>query len=276
MNIISHKKYLVIYLCLFMMASCASSIDEGAEQIIRIENNSFESPSSMHTKGIIKDIRLVGLSQDSVAIGNIDNIIINDSLIYILDSTQKQCVYIYNLSGRYLRTISRQGRGNTEYVRLSDIFIDKDKKTLNLLSRNDKRLLVFDIEGKELLRTINLPKMFTAVQPIKNGYLAYMGNYSEDSMNPYNFWVLDENFIIKNHFGKIKPIIESREKNDVHVFSSHSSKINIISEIDYNVYEMESTNEPYQIKYLYDFGKLNLPENLNKEMLDNPKDYFNL
>ncbi len=261
---------------MFMMVSCASSIDEVAEQIIRIDNNSFESPSSIHTKGIIKDIRLVSLSQDSVAIGNIDNIIINDSLIYILDSTQKQCVYIYNLSGRYLRTISRQGRGNAEYVRLSDIFIDKDNKTLNLLSRNDRRLLVFDSEGKVLLRTISLPKMFTSVQPIKNGYLAYMGNYSEDSENPYNFWILDGNFKIKSHFGKIKPEIESRENKEVHVFSSYKSKVNIISEMDYNVYEIESAKETNQIKYQYDLGKLNLPENINREILNNPKDYFNL
>lgn len=276
MKIVSKSNYFAIVLFAFLIASCVSLNEEGTAQVISIDDKSFESPSSIHTKGVIKDIELVSLSQDSIFFGNIDNIIINDTLIYLLDKNQKQCVYIYTITGRYLRTISRQGRGNTEYVRLSDIFVDKKNKTLNLLSRIDKRLLIYDVEGKKLMQAISLPKMFTAIQPIENGYLAYMGNYSEDKKSPYNFWLLDNNFIIKSHFGKINPTIESRENNDVYVFSSYNSKINIISEMNYDVYEIESPKETHQIKYQYDFGKRNLPKNITTDMLDNPEDNFKL
>ena len=56
----------------------------------------------------------------------------------------------FNLQGKLLHKISRKGRGAEEYLQLSDMFIDSRNRTLNLLSRIDEKLLVFDVDEYRL------------------------------------------------------------------------------------------------------------------------------
>lgn len=257
--------------------SCDSLKEIGPDLVIHIEKDSLETPSNIHNMGIIKDVELISLSKGNVAIGPINNIIVNDTLIYLLDNARNHCVYIFALSGQYLRTVSRRGKGHSEYIELSDIFVDKHNKTLNLLSRTDKKMLVFDAVGKKFLKTISLPKRFTSISPLNDGgYIGYMGNYSEGLKESDNFWIMDSNFKILEHFGKIKPERESRLNADTHVFSSYHSEANIISEMDYNVFKIDSTSKIGRVQYQYDFGKYNLPINITKKMLDNPEESFKI
>ena len=100
----------------------------------------------VHTMGLLKDCTIVPLeTNDSVLIGEIDKVIFYETRLYVATFSPEQAVYIFNLQGKLLHKISRKGRGAEEYLQLSDMFIDSRNRTLNLLSRIDEKLLVFDV-----------------------------------------------------------------------------------------------------------------------------------
>lgn len=87
-------------------------------------------------------------------------VIFYETRLYVATFSPEQAVYIFNLQGKLLHKISRKGRGAEEYLQLSDMFIDSRNRTLNLLSRIDEKLLVFDVDEYRLVKTIRLPKAF--------------------------------------------------------------------------------------------------------------------
>ena len=146
----------------------------------------------VHTMGLLKDCTIVPLeTNDSVLIGEIDKVIFYETRLYVATFSPEQAVYIFNLQGKLLHKISRKGRGAEEYLQLSDMFIDSRNRTLNLLSRIDEKLLVFDVDEYRLVKTIRLPKAFVKMVSLENGYIGYMGNYSQDKNQPYNLWAMN-------------------------------------------------------------------------------------
>lgn len=258
------------------LAGCAGGQDAGQEFEVAVQADSLESPSSIHASGLVKSVEIVSLDDDSVTMGEITRIVRNGELLYLLDKEQGKSVHVYTLDGRHVSTIARQGHGSNEYAQLSDIFVNPNDGTLNLLSRVDRKLLVFDREGKRLLETKHLPKSFTSMVAIKGGYVGYMGNYSEDKRQPYNFWTLDDKMETTGQFGEIPPFRESRTLADQRVFSSFADGVDIISECSYAVGRIAGGQTEVQPLLRYDFGRYNLPEDLSKKQFDDPAENFRL
>ena len=131
----------------------------------------------IHSIDLIKNYKLIPLeTNDSVIIGKIDKAILYKDRIYIATLYSTQAVYIFNLQGKFLHKINNIGRGPEEYLQLSDIFIDQNKQTLNLLSRIDAKLLTYDINNLNIIKSSPLPKAFYNMIALKNHYLGHVGN----------------------------------------------------------------------------------------------------
>ncbi len=238
-----------------MIVSCSETPGE----VTTISFNPEDKPRSIFETGIIKGVELVKLESEGCVVGNIDKIICNDSLLYILDSDVAKEVYVFTREGKLVNKISRHGHGQFEYTQLWDIFFDKGRNALCLLSRYDQKIISFTPDGGRILGEIKLPKMFGHIVPIGDSYIGYMDNYSQNPNMPYNIWTMDKSFNLLEGFLRIDPQLECSGYGDVNTLSSYEDTI---------FFKPECVNTIYQIKdgkvaerYKLDFGKKTFPEN---------------
>ncbi len=85
-------------------------------------------------------------SNDSVMIGKIDKVIVNDSLLYMSDSQFGRRVFVYDFYGNFKYTIGALGKGPGEYVKLSDF--DLFDNHIFILSGPDRKIIKFDLLGR--------------------------------------------------------------------------------------------------------------------------------
>ena len=212
-----------------------------------------------HTTSLIKDCKIIPLeTNDSVLIGSIDKVIVDQDKLYVGDFSKTHSVYVFDLQGNFQQKISRQGRGPEEYLSLYDMFIDPHTGELNLLSRIDRKLLAFDKNDVSYRKTQKLPKTFMELIPSQNGYAGFSANYSEDRNDPYNLWLLDKDFQIYNKEFSIQPTWESRWSSSVTVFSSFQDTVYYIPAIrDFSVYKLDG--DRFTLEYSINFGKSQIP-----------------
>lgn len=263
------KRKIITFLLLVFLCACTRD----GRDVQPIVFDMSKGNVRIQSLDVIEKMQLVQLSSDSVKIGEVDKVLCRDTLLYVLDRYQQKCVYIFNTKGVYLNTISRMGHGSGEYVNLTDIFIDEEKQTLNLLSREDKKILVYDFLGMKLLKEYKLPKMFFNMVKIDGGYIGSVGNCPEDPHEPYNCWILDNDLRIKDKCVKIDPLLESSFSEEVVPFSVYKHRCDIISEMNYEVFSVEKLYP--KLNYELDFGNQNFPQQ-KKADLYNPQKIFEI
>lgn len=232
----------------------------------------FNNISDINESKIITDVNIVSLQETPIIMSSINKMETLDSLIYLLDKN-KNSLHIFTKNGKYIHTISNQGRGANEYLKLSDFCIDPQKQTINILSRLDKKVLVYDKFGKKLIGVRTLPKRFCKIMKRKEGYIGYMGNFTEDEHFPYNYWIMDENFAIVGQFGKINTNLESHTSSSFEPFSKYDENLYVLSEFNQEVMCLKGVDNQVSTVYKYDFGKCNLPP-LSKSDYTNDRKMF--
>ncbi len=255
--------YISLFLLLFTLAGCSTTAN--TSEIIYDMDHLVDIQKS----GLIKDVSLVSLQDTSVYIGDITKVDALDTLIYILDQNKKG-IYIFSDKGKYVSTISEQGHGAGEYLEVTDFFVDPEKKTVNILSRLNRKLYVYDIKGNGI-QVINLPKTFNRITKYADGFIGYMANYSEDRSQPHNYWIMDGNGKVVSHFGVIKNCIESRTRESFRPFSSHKGDLSISAEYERGIMTLSDGSDDAQTTYMLDFGKYNWPEIPDKDYNNDEK-----
>jgi hypothetical protein len=220
-----------------------------------------EEPVNISDIGMIRDMDIINLDCDEV-FSNIDKIIRYMNRIYIMDNSQTYSIYIYDTMGNFVNSISRQGQGPEEYVQLSDIFIDSTKSTLNVLSRVDKKILEFDLDGRQCLGIKKTPLVFSNMTKIKNGYLGYAANYIQGVDEKYSVYKLSDRMELKDAFFEIDKTWISKVLGGGLALSSYNDKIHYITPMDFNIYSIEDNK--VSIAYTFDFGDAAWPEHLKE------------
>jgi hypothetical protein len=77
----------------------------------------------------------------SLPIGVVTNIVISDEYIFV---ASKRDVYQFNLQGDYVRQIGHRGKGPGEYLTVTDILIDENRKRIDIFSVNTQYSYSFD------------------------------------------------------------------------------------------------------------------------------------
>jgi len=134
---------------------------------------SAEAETAVDELGIFSRAKLIQ-PDTSAVIGKIDKVLMQDTLLYLLSRDQME-VFITSTSGRVINVISARGQGDKEYTSISDIFVDDAHKTLNVVSRQDYKLLTYDALGA-LTKVQRLPMQFVAMERLNGGkYIGYIG-----------------------------------------------------------------------------------------------------
>ena len=252
----SAKYYIKFFLCI-LLSVLLTSCTEKTDSVTTISFNPKAKKRSVFKTGLIKSIRLVKLESDSCIIGEISKIISHDSLLYVLDRSIAKEVFIFTKNGRFVNKISRQGHGKYEYTQLWDIFFDKDKEELCLLSRYDQKIISFTPDGKKVLGESKLPKAFCYMLPINDGYIGYMQNNAQNPSMPYNIWTMDKFFNLQEGFLRINPQLESSIHFDVNSLSAFGNTVYFKPEYDNNIYQIKDGK--ISLRYILDFGEKTFP-----------------
>lgn len=251
---------------LFLFGACATKTE-----VVNIDAGDIDHAMSLKQTDFLK-LKNIFQPDSCITIGNINKVLMYDSLCYIVDEKLGK-VTVVNQKGKFINEINRRGRGNNEYLNIDDVFIDRERHELNLLSRGDQKIYIWNIKGSKLLRTVSVPKHFCAMTKTQDGYIGYMGNYTEDSSQPYNFFMLDNGMNAKKGIVNINSDTESHYNKDVSVFSTSGNTISFVQEYDYNLYRIEE-NTPY-IACCIDFGNHSWPKS-QKLFVDNPIEQMKL
>ena len=236
-----------------LLASCVNTSNE----VITISFNPKAKKRSVFETGIIKGVKLVKLESDSCIVGKIDKVLCNDSLLYILDRYITKEVFIFTTEGRYVNKISRYGHGKYEYIQLWDIFFDKEKNALCLLSDYDQKIISFTPDGKKVLGESKLPKAFSYMLPINDGYIGYMQNNAQNPSMPYNIWTMDKSFNLIDGFVRIAPQLECQGESQVRALSAYKDVVYFKPEFDNNIYQIKDGK--ISLRYILNFGSKTVP-----------------
>jgi hypothetical protein len=247
--------------CLFIQYTCSS--DNGNKGNVNKDGNILmlkfdfdKDPVNIHNIGLISQVEILNLDCEEAIFAEIDKIINHKNRIYLLDMDQTYSVFIYDTTGKFVNVIENQGQGPNEYVHLSDIFINQEDETLNLVSRIGNKILKYDLDGNFITKQ-RAPQGFSQISKIENGYIGCMNNLIDNINKPYNVWTLSNTMELKEGFFEIDPTWNSKNMKRL-IFSNYENKTYYTTPMDFNIYCLE--DNVFSIVYTFDFGKYTWPK----------------
>lgn len=135
-------------------------------------------------------------TSDSITIGSISKIIHFENRFFILDSKVNR-IHIFDNEGRFVRTIGEIGRGPNELIDIWDIDVDRNSKTIHLLSPSSQAVLIYDKHGN-LQKRMKIGFQSFRLAVLGNGISAYFISYFHEES--YNLRILKDHESIKNFF----------------------------------------------------------------------------
>lgn len=146
------KKYLYI-LIIFAFICCKKKIittNSNKKEIELIKIDDYEK-TGKSLVDFVSDFSFLTLKNIPFTdfISNVNKVIFNDNLIYILDSG-KSNLLVFDIEGNYIKKIGNRGNGPGEYNSINDFVINKDRKEITILDSEKISLLKYSIDGKYL------------------------------------------------------------------------------------------------------------------------------
>ncbi|WP_106831223.1 6-bladed beta-propeller [Parabacteroides pacaensis] len=213
------------------------------------------------------DCQFIQLDTDTNnVIGEVSKIIVTDGRIYILDTFKAQSVFIFDTTGKYINKIYRQGKGPGEYLQVTDIFYDEREKTINLLDSRGK-ILIFNKDGNVYKKEINFRFYAFNFQKDINGN--YIFNSKNNPFSSFNDKITVFSSTQKKMYSAF-PISEEwkyKSSGIENELIKSGEQIFYIPQLETDVYKI--TSDSVQLKYHYNFGKYNFPDQYK-----NPKYIF--
>ena len=85
-------------------------------------------------------------SNEECMIGQITNVLVDDSLIFVFDSWHNN-VFVFNSDGKYKNKIGQKGHARNEYTSITYMSLDKGLKQVCLRDDYSQKLLFYDYQG---------------------------------------------------------------------------------------------------------------------------------
>ena len=255
-------RILIFFLLAFVSYSCNNKNNNTESypdlEIITVQDS--ESLDEIDFGDIFKGTRLIALETNKESlIGRIDRIIINSNRIYILDK-RTNSIFVFSDTGKFILKIHKIGKGPGEYLNLMDFTLDENKNRLIVHSHRPYKFINYDLEGQFISE--DTPSTYYSSIGLSDDQFI-MINTSEE----YKHRVLTKNF-------------ETRDEEEYLLFSKNadmfryfSLRYPIVLKSKNNYINFSYSDTIYQFtkgalkpKYLLDFGKKRMPEDLlNRE-----------
>lgn len=159
------KSVIFLLTLVFMCMSCSSyNTATGLADVDTINIDKSVQKDSLLFSNFFKAPKVIPLeTKKECLIQNIRSLEIFNNNIYILDDKVNK-LFVFDLAGKFLGTISEQGRGHGEYLELADFSIDRKAGIIYLLDEAADNILKFDL---------NSYKYLSMIKTERNGYRTY-------------------------------------------------------------------------------------------------------
>ncbi len=134
---------------LLLLGSCIVSCNDKKSEsnqtgaLIEVELSDFEVKPTFQS--------IVKLeTTDSCLIQRIKNVEFDADLFFILSSASqgnKEDVYVFDKTGKFIRSIGLQGQGPEEYISINSFILDKANRLISFVDTHKKALITYDYEG---------------------------------------------------------------------------------------------------------------------------------
>jgi hypothetical protein len=238
------KKIIILLFCVFVLGCSVSVEKETAQYTITITDS--ELNEQYRASDIFETVTLIPLETDNdILIGDISKILIEDSIIYILDK-QTKSIMLFTIFGKFISKIASVGIGPNEYIYPRDFTVTKNKDILVL--DEIEKLLHYKNDGS-YYKTYRIPFYADALEPLNDSLFVFNGPTSDKTIY---IWNINDNRVLntfldydKSYMKKIfKPLI--RYGGNVYYDRVYSSTV-------YRV-----TPEELIPQWFTDFGKRNI------------------
>jgi len=249
-----NKIFLLVVICIFL--SCQDN------KIDKIDLDLSKKTNKLKYSEILDSIRYIQLeTQEYCLIGNVNQIIKEDTLLFIMDQKQKS-IFIYNESGKFIQKINHIGKGEGEYISLTSFCIEPRKKKVFIYDEIQKKLLRYNYNGKyEKNLKLDDSEIIRSIGLLKNGNFIF---FTPDliSRGRDGVWEVDT----FGHFVKEYKDVKPKNKLVFVPYPYYSNCEQKISYYDYFTDELYSLNNNELLcEYSFDL-KQKIPEKyLNKE-----------
>lgn len=235
-----------ILFCVAIFVSCNQNKQQNVKPTYRWDCSGDINKEEIDLQSIFKNPYIIGLEETSNSrIGVINKIVLDDSLLFVLDADMSKQIVIYNNEGKYIKSIRKIGRAESEYISLNDFSINQKDKQIYLLC-DKRKILVYDFEGNFI--KIMKPKFSAINIEYSDGRFYFV---SEDK-NTGSLIVADKNLnITHSHFPNkdnklFHRLIHPLQKNN-------DGTVTYMRYLDNNIYRLDRDGN-MDILYSIDFG----------------------
>src|SRR5690606_36238678 len=151
----------------------------------------IESPwndSTIFLSSLVSDVSVLPLEYNEASmLGEVVKLKIHDDKIYVQDK-HKSSLSVFDITGRFLNQIGRQGRGPTEYINIRDF--DVNESTGHVLIYDDYTRKIFQfLSDGTFIKEVQMP--FAASQIAVRDDLVYMYRFNPSQFSDFSLNIYD-------------------------------------------------------------------------------------
>lgn len=205
-------------------------------------------------------------SEDDVLIGEVNNLIIKDSLIFILDADRTKSVFVFDMDGSFFANISDYGMGHGKYHELGNFYINSKQKTINIYQTWPAKVMEYNYYGDFINEKEIYEYARTMTMNAKGNYCIYTANVPISEKSKYNFLMLNNDFqVICNCF----PTDVKNKKLSLFLrnnFTHFGDSVSFVKPFCDTIFDI--SEDQIKAKYLIDFGEYAATEKFYNKYLD--------
>lgn len=159
------KNALIILFLFLFLASCdrrgkneiVSPVDKN-DSLYIIDIDNITKDKYVNFSSYFKSAKTIILeTNENCLINNVSNIRVVDDFIIIVDNDQHPGgIFVFDKTGHFIHKIGKVGQGPGEYVYVTDVSIDFNKKELYLFDSYNNRINRYDIKTARFISSMNI------------------------------------------------------------------------------------------------------------------------
>lgn len=197
------KRFILLLLSIVCILSCSKKADKNTEikispngQLHSIKVDDLTKEEEIPLSSLFKTVKIIPLETNKESlIASLDNMQVHKEIIYILDKKLYK-LFLFDKTGKFLRTIGRVGDAPGEYVSLEDYSIDTKNDVIYLLDRQTKKINKHKIPSGEYISSLKIGLKDTRVNSLQyNQGKIYCTTvpYQDFGKNSYMLQIIDAN-----------------------------------------------------------------------------------
>jgi hypothetical protein len=201
-------------------------------------------------------------------ISHVDIIKITDEMFIVKASPVG--LYLFDRNGKFLREISRNGKGPGEYNLLSSFSANQHNKSFYLYSKMPDQLLLYSFTG-EFIKKYDCPQFQTTneMEFISDNHLLLMfGN--PEGKTPYSYMIYDSEYnLVKSAVRPLQYFSNSATESKYEFsFYTSNNKLHVKENmLNDTLYQISSQME-FNPKYVFNSGRYTMPVSYKTQFLD--------